>query len=162
MYLFFLFLIFYINIFQYISYIYWKEKKEPIYSLCQDRTSWRLYFWGLAIRKAVKPLGEHLLLEIIDSLCQGTETVIAIRAFGWDWNILLQCQGLKMITGKGLGCAVGATWSHRRLRVGSSSFWVSNTLLNRTVKCNEKCSACLDLALILSYTHVVYLCFWDL
>lgn len=25
--------------------IYWKEKKEPIYSLCLDRILWRLYFF---------------------------------------------------------------------------------------------------------------------
>lgn len=155
MFLYFIFLYFmYFN----ILHILIEREKGTHILLMEDRTPWRLYFWGLAIRKALEPLWEHLLLEIVDILFQGIETVIAIRPFTWDWNILLKYQELKMIMGKALGYAVGTTWSpnHHFLRVGSNNFWLSNNLLNRTAKCHEKYSACLDLTPILSDKHRVY------
>lgn len=58
-----------------------ERKKEPIYSLCQERIPWRLYILGAAIRKALEPCRQHLL-EILDHLFQSLETMVTIRTFG--------------------------------------------------------------------------------
>ena len=94
--------------------IYWKQKMEPVCSLCQDRIPWRLSFLGADSRESPRcsegggGVG-HLLLEIIGKLYQNLETIIVTRTFSLDWNIYLSVKEWRLFA-KFLGCSRSHTF----------------------------------------------------